>query len=363
MISNRLEMTTQREHGFGLVELMVAVVIGIIASLAILQTLVAFEGQKARTTSGADAQTNGAVALYSIVRDLQMSGFGLIPTADNSPLECAAQPVIDGISLTPVIAQDGADGPIGDQIQIRYGLSRGTQITPTAGASFTAGVATRIVDGGTAGATSMVTVDNHFGCARRDVVLSVIGNNCQMTRVTDDAALSVSQIPPLAAAFQLQLVSAPGAGFNNGSLACIGDWRQVVYTVTATGDLALNGTPIVSGIYSIQMQYGIAATAASNQVACWANPGAADCGGGWNNIDALAAAQRNRIKAVKIAVIARSQQRENAAVTAGNIRVFASGPNANPVDVGIAGDNQNFRYRSFETVVPLRNTVWAWDTL
>ena len=62
----------RREAGFTLVELMVGLTIGMLATVVIMQVLSVFEAQKRSTTGTADAQTNGGIALYTITRDLQM---------------------------------------------------------------------------------------------------------------------------------------------------------------------------------------------------------------------------------------------------------------------------------------------------
>jgi len=64
------------ERGFSLIELMVAFVIAMLASLAMSQTFAVFEGQKRTTVSGADAQDNALMALHAIERELRMSGMG-----------------------------------------------------------------------------------------------------------------------------------------------------------------------------------------------------------------------------------------------------------------------------------------------
>jgi len=66
-----------RNRGFGLVEIMVGLVIGMITSLIVFQVFEVTERQKRTTTGGADAQTNGAYALYMMERDIRMAGFGL----------------------------------------------------------------------------------------------------------------------------------------------------------------------------------------------------------------------------------------------------------------------------------------------
>ncbi len=66
--------TSQR--GVTLIELMVGMLIGMLAILVISQVLLVSEGQKRTTTSGADAQVNGALSLFAIQRDIQSAGYG-----------------------------------------------------------------------------------------------------------------------------------------------------------------------------------------------------------------------------------------------------------------------------------------------
>jgi type IV pilus assembly protein PilW len=70
-------------RGFSMIELMVAMLIGLIGMIIIFQVFEVSEGIKRTTTSGGDAQQNGAVALYVIERDLRNAGAGFndTPTA------------------------------------------------------------------------------------------------------------------------------------------------------------------------------------------------------------------------------------------------------------------------------------------
>ncbi|MDP3688915.1 MAG: prepilin-type N-terminal cleavage/methylation domain-containing protein, partial [Sulfurimicrobium sp.] len=79
--------------GFSLVELMVGMVIGLLATLVIMQVFSVFEGQKRSTTGGADAQTNGSVAIYTIQREASMAGYGLpVYSVMNPALKCDPLP-------------------------------------------------------------------------------------------------------------------------------------------------------------------------------------------------------------------------------------------------------------------------------
>src|SRR5690606_15690229 len=83
------------QTGLSLVELMVGMVIGLLATLVIMQAFSAFEGQRRATTGTADAQTNGSLALMNIQRDLQAAGFGLsfpLADTDNNLFKCDPLP-------------------------------------------------------------------------------------------------------------------------------------------------------------------------------------------------------------------------------------------------------------------------------
>ena len=64
-------------RGVSLIELMIGMAIGLLAVLVMTQVTVVFEGRKRSTTSGSDAQVNGALALQTLQRDIQMAGYGM----------------------------------------------------------------------------------------------------------------------------------------------------------------------------------------------------------------------------------------------------------------------------------------------
>ena len=131
--------------------------------------------------------------------------------------------------------------------------------------------------------------------------------------------------------------------------------------------------PVVSDIVNIQAQYGISATASSNQVTQWVDATDGQASGNWGA--GLTVADRNRIKAVHVAVVARNGLYEKGIVT--NICTTAKGTvNNGPcawddsntdaapqIDLSNDPNWQHYRYRVFDTIVPLRNMIWARSTL
>ena len=118
------------------------------------------------------------------------------------------------------------------------------------------------------------------------------------------------------------------------------------------------------GIVNIQAQYGVSTTASSNQVTSWVNAS----GGTWA---APTVADRNRIKAIRIAVVARNAKIEQSVVTttapvawAGTVTPDTTVWAAPTIDLSPGNtDWGKYRYRVFETIVPLRNVMWSKDTL
>lgn len=366
-------MRSQQAHwhqaGFSLVEMMVALVIGLLTTLVIMQVFSVFEGQKRATTGTADAQTNGSVALYTIGRDLQMAGYGLLPVT-NSPIECSPPPTIDSgaytnpisttgvrvnLDLSPVVITDGGAAGASDSIGIVYGTN------PMGG---TPSLISAVVG-------TTVTVDNNLGCQVCDIALVISGNACTATTVIGPtaAAATCPAIPPPAFSTTNTLDLQDVAGITAGAdLACLGSWNRIAYRVN-NGNLEVNGVPTLTDIVNIQAQYGISVTANSNQISQWVDA----TGGVWGA--ALTVADRNRIKAVRLAVVARNGLWERDIVsTACSSRIdprptglcawegSAASP-APPIDLSNDPDWQHYRYRVFETIIPLRNMIWARETL
>ena len=75
----------RRERGMSLVEILVGVLIGLIGIVVIFQVLSVSENRKRTTVQGSDAQSAGAIALYTLQRDVQLGGYGFgAPTRSRS---------------------------------------------------------------------------------------------------------------------------------------------------------------------------------------------------------------------------------------------------------------------------------------
>ena len=346
------------QAGFSLIEIMVGLVIGLIATLVILQVFSTFEGQKRTTTGSADAQTNGSIALFTMGRDVQTAGFGL-PVFDtqNTPLHCNPSPTFDpdnnaatanSFDMFPIQIVDGGVG-LSDTIRVRYAID---------GATTKGGIASKILN--VSGSSNTVSVANNFGCNNNDVVLLSSGGVCAMTRVSDT---------DLSDGTDITLLSTTSAAAG-GSISCMGDWRQYTYSVV-NNQLQRNdassatATPIVSEVVNLQAQYGISADPKINQISAWV-----DATGVWAAPGVTSAtcdathANRNCIKAIHVAVVARNGLLEKTNVTAAAPVAWTAPAGAPTIDVSTGNAQwQQYRYRTYDTIIPLRNMIWSFNTL
>lgn len=336
------------QSGFSLVELMVGLVIGLFATLVVMQVFTAFEGQK-RTTSGtADAQTNGSIALMMLQRHIQSAGYGLpMPNADatDNSLRCNAfpdfvDPVTGGTTnIFPLEITDGAS----DSVRVRFS-------TTALGA-----VPVDIINPANASSPVGLSASSNIGCADNDIALVINSGTCALTKVQDgDGGGGNTNIRLYAAA------TPAAATLTGGKIACMGNWQDYNFQVV-NNELQLNGQPLVSEVVNMQAQYGISANQNSNNVTAWVDADAA-----WANPNI---ASRNRIKAIRIAVVLRNNLQEKqingASVSqAAPIAWVPLDPATSPAPViNLAGNWQDYRYRVFETIIPIRNMLWSRSAL
>lgn len=371
-----LRRASQPQTGFSLIEILVGLAIGLLATLVIMQVFSVFEGQKRSTTGTGDAQTNGSIAIYSIQHELKMSGYGLLPAAADSPLGCTTVSAgSTGItSIAPVKITDGGTlAGASDSITIHYASTD------------SGGVPTQITGIGVTGPNDL-TVDNNMGCHVGDVAMMISGTTCNLTNVTGPSDIAVPPVLSGASAVTTTVTvqNIPTGIANGDKLSCLGAWVTSIFRVNLNYDPTSStnsqaymeratdplvaGNPVVADIVNIQAQYGIAATAGSNQVTNWVDA----TGATWAS---PTVADRNRIKSLRIAVVARNGSYEKGIVT--NICTTAKGvinngpcawddSNVDPspkIDLSNDPNWQHYRYRVFETIIPLRNTIWAWSTL
>lgn len=364
-------MKTLRRHGgFGLVEIMVGLVIGLVAMLVITQVMSMFEGQKRTSTGGSDAQVNGGVALFTMEREIRMAGYGITgPNGLLCPLGINiyynGSTVSNGGSLAPIIIIDGGTGP-------------DTVATVRSDADFGAIPTSIIKQMPTPSAE--ITADGTGGLKQSQMFLVTASDGSKVCTL-----MEMSQDPQKTGnGWNLQHNSGqylynppnPANAFTNAPQYSIGDsvvnmgsfmnrryqvlcdqLTEVNTTVVAAPYTCANTTPLVAQIVNMQAQYGVAPTG-SQTVNEWKNPTgiwAWDPAAGTPSAVNIA-----RVKAVRIAIVARSPQYEKEMVSPASLTLWTAdaGADAAPV-MALTDEQRHYRYKVFETIVPVRNVIWA----
>lgn len=361
--------------GFSLVEIMVAMVIGLIGTIVIFQVFAVSEGYKRTTTGGGDAQTNGALALFSIERDARMAGYGI---NDTSLLGCTVRAYDEGppvrewpafqFTMVPIVITDGAGGAP-DTITVMYSAS-----------DLTMGPATLTQNMPSPAAT--FKVNNRYGFIEGDLIIAAeAGLDCtlaQATGIPGTSGQSDNVIHNSGNYTNAQGQNVPakynkasGLGISyttNGKLFNLGAGPVTNIYSIINGQLNVQAfltsatpTPIVDGIVQLQAEYGKDDGVNNGTVtnaAYIADDGIVDR---YDTISPAAgdAAGWSRIIAIRLAMVARSNLPEKPDPD-GVCRITTAAPvwAGGSIILSADADWQCYRYKVFQTTVPIRNMIW-----
>ncbi|WP_291995842.1 PilW family protein [Candidatus Accumulibacter sp. ACC012] len=343
----------EHHRGFTLVEVMVAMVIGMLGLIIMMQVFSAAEGQRRATTGSGDAQSNGAMALYALQRDIRQGGYGF--NAVNTfgcPLALPAPASRTLAQLAPVIINPPtADVPAGDAntdtLLIAYGNNEG----PPEGDVITA----------VNGSLLAVAAATNYRTGQQVIAApSAPTAGCALT-LTD---VSAPPTPP-----NVPVRDATGA-VDGGTLFNLGaNPRFLAYAIRG-GNLtvcdylafdcssAANYIAIANNIVSLRAQYGHASTDVSG-VDVWDQqtpPLTTDPPIAAPTTATEFACLWARTSALRIAIVARNSQLERDQITA--VAPLWAGSAGAALTLSGRANWQNYRYKVFETIIPIRNLPW-----
>jgi type IV pilus assembly protein PilW len=363
--------TQHRQSGVGLIEVMVGLLIGMIAVVVMMQVFSVSEGYKRTTTGGVDAQNNGAIALFSVQRDLRQSGQAMnslqlmgcsLQVATGRTVGIVApviiNPVVGGVAALPpgdantdtlLVMYSNTNGPPeGELVQAQpvspartYTVSTPTN-PPSGAATFAA--QDRVV---------AVTQPQPSPCALSlDTVTSTTAPS-NVTVATGVAGMANGILFNVGAAPKITAYAV-----RNGNLT-VCDYLVSDCGAAASANDATVWVPIASNVVSLRAQYGRDTTAPMDSVV--------DI---YDQTMPTTACQWSRVSAVRVALVARSALLEKDVVTAAaptwsGTTASPAGSQALAIDVSRNPDGTAFanwdryRYKVFETLVPQRNMVWA----
>ena len=358
-------------RGFTLIELMIGLVIGLLSTLAITKILLISEGQKRSTTSGAEAQANGLLALEYLREIIQMSGYGFANA--RSSIGCTLETQFNGAAVTnfptklePVVIVDGAAGAP-------------DSIRSLASSKTTYSIPISIFDPGyvTADGTKNKSfpVIASFGVADKDLLVAVIDSTrkCQVFQSTGTPTSDA--IPRDDDPSHWNPPGYPDQNYGYGQyLINLGAFDDTTLTISAQGGLQFNKfiltnnttpsytgeTELFANIVNMQAYYG--KDIDGNGVVDTWDTATPTTNAGWLEVTAL-----------RIALVSRSNQYEKDVVTAA-APMWDVGANSEIADAITCGtskcvslvvphpnnstDWQHYRYKVFDTMIPLQNMVW-----
>jgi type IV pilus assembly protein PilW len=366
-----------RERGMTIIETMIGLTIGLLTVLIVYQVYGVAERYKRNTTTSGDAQTTGVFSMFALQREIGNAGAGIAVNTDDLlncriPAPGAAQDRGWPLRSVPVlIGKTGAGTDAdSDTVTVYYGASN-TIVTP---ALFTAVTAA-------GGPSYRVQSPVGFNPAGGELVVAVSPTTGQCARSRTTGVVVFDVVNGL-----VDVSIAGGAPFTVGAgskLINLGPEPRVqrllfdvdpATNALRSTDLICPGggcvpNPLASNIMLFKAQYGID-TNADGVLDTWVRPDPP-----WDvatltnpnpaNPKALAQ-QINQIKAVRIAVVVRGDEPDPNLKGAANDftrKIFADCPTAacttEDIDVLIAQQpNYGWRYRVYETIVPLRNAIW-----
>lgn len=354
----------RRQDGLSLVEVLIALVIGLLTVLVVVNLMSNYSSQQRTARAVDDAQMNALLGLHRLEQDLRIAGHGL---SINELQSCTSlftyfgnaagttPAPIANFTTAAVSITDGGSGT--DSLTVRFAESvRG--IRP---ADMTTDMASP---------TANLVVNTPFGFRQNDLVLvSNAAGQCALRQIT--AAVPTSPPFTLTAASSGAATYNPPSGVATGSptwptylgasssvrVYALGGLTVRGYAVTAQGLVSRNmndttDTPVSADIVDLQAQYGISASASSSTITEWVS-----ATGGWA---APTLADRKRIRAVRIALVARSGERALADVSPAAIELWPQATTGQLSAVqNFTVPDRRFRYRVLRTVIPLKNLLWA----
>jgi type IV pilus assembly protein PilW len=381
----RITSIRNRSKGFTLVEILVAIMIGMFGILIMMQMLANSESQKRTTTSGNDALNEGALALYTLQSDLQTAGTGITDPAllgctvtlrtVPSALTIPFMPVIvnsPNVATFPMPAPDANTDTLFVFSSTSTGSPQGDRVT---------------------GAGNQV--QNPPGYAVNDYVIWVPMTYSGSTPSRPSPCnLTLARVATVNLAARTITLDS-GAVMNQGDyIFNFGpSYRAVGYAIrsgnltscdysvntgTGCGDTS-NWVAINNNIVSMRVQYGRDTTSTS-----WTDPntgktylmdGTVDLFDVPNPAVAKTYCEVARISAVRLALLSRSAFMTDATVRAdgtttppvttvmptwdGSTAGTPSGSTAAPFVSPAGTDWQYYRYRVFQSIFPIRNVVWV----
>jgi type IV pilus assembly protein PilW len=380
-----------RAAGFSLIELLVSMAIALVVTLAITSVMIRTGADRRTSSSVNDINQTSSYLAYVLDRAVRNAGSGF--SQDWATVYgCRLNVARDGTNILPRPSAFGASSAfanvsqtvrlmpvlIGKGLADAGGQVRGDVLTVIGG---TGGFGELGQDVRTASITTTeIGLQNTVAWRTGDLVLladTSLPNGCMVQQVSAKASdtltfggtytkatgtnISLTNFATSSNAVAVQLGGSPD-NMPTMQLYGVGDNNTLFSHDLLRANGADTDVPIADGVVELRALYGLDTTVPTDGVLdSWLDP---TTGSGYTVADltdgsAAAQAKQRRIVAVRIGLILRTglQERDAVVPTGTTVTLFN--------DLGLArtrtltGTELNFRHRTVEVTVPLRNTMFA----
>lgn len=373
-------------------ELLVAMAIGLVVTLAITSTVVVGEGHNRTTTSTNDMSQTGAYAAYILDRALRNAGSGFAQSWNLGVFGCRLSAAHNGTTILPRSTAfpapfagllGGAGAALSGNLRVAPLLiaknqsSAGSDILVVMGGGAVAGDVARLIRSPGAIPNTSLRLDNTIDLSSSDIVLvSQSGApDCLVEEVAPFTQVSGNQVLPLGGtAYYLangpttslstfsnnatgQIVDIGNASVNSAQFQMfgVGDNQTLFDYDLLQGDGTDAPQAIADGVAELHAVYGLD-TNLDGILDTWVDPGAT----GYDIATVMTTpATLRQIVAVRIALVLRSSNYEKAIVSPPTLTLFSELPAAVQQTVNLSANDQHYRYRVVESTIPLRNMLLA----
>jgi type IV pilus assembly protein PilW len=384
-------------RGLTLIELLVAMAIGLIVTLAVTSIVTVGEAHKRTTTSTNDMSQSGAFAAYALDRVLRSAGSGYVQSGNLGVYGCKLSVARDiGGTATTILPRStafpapfasflgGAGAGLAGNLRVAPLLiaqsqsATGSDVLVVMGGNGAAGDIPRQIRSGVTG-TNNLRLNNTIGLAHGDLGLVAQDgtDDCliEQVNVTDTTAFAASgnEVLPLGGRYftstgattSLATLAAGGSAYytplgntlsNNVQFQLLGvGANQTLFAYdllrsAGTGSDADALQTIADSVVELRALYGID-TNGDGIINDWVAPSGTTYG--IANLMTTPATIR-QIVAVRVALVMRSAELNKDNVSPASLTLFSDLATALQRSVTL---DQHYRYRVIDTTIPLRNML------
>ena len=340
-----------RSCGASLIDAIVGLAVAMVALVVVYQAFIATDAARRSASAIADAQGNAAFALFTLASQIGNAGAGWASAAQWLDACPAAGNIAATLRPISVLVTDGGAADRPDTIVVRQTFAH-TLALPAA-----------IASSAPAGTSFPVESPDAFAAGDRVIAITRAGN-CATTTVTAVSAPTAGVVTVMHTGIAIDLPISTLL-LDLGPASRASTLRFDLASGVLRSQDVINGdapVPLVSNIVNVKFQYGVDSDGDGN-LDTWVR---ADAAGSWAPAVLLAAprATLERIKAIRVGIIVRGERLDVSLVRDFHWVLFDCEEEDKTACPGrLEGTiaptaSGSYRYRTLETVVPLRNVMW-----